>query len=162
MIQPAHVSVFRFFKANWKSTIREWRSKPENVNKCLTKVTFTPLLAETVAKSSMTEAIKNGFRACGLYPFDPNAVDYTKCVQNDLENLNECSSPVIPDDLDGLERAVKSIAPNLTKRDVDVDIFLEVIQKAKSGESTIQEGYRIPNQHCRIEEKGKYKLKFKN
>ncbi|KAF6213239.1 hypothetical protein GE061_010956 [Apolygus lucorum] len=26
------------------------------------------------------DAIKNGFRACGLFPLDENAIDYTKCI----------------------------------------------------------------------------------
>lgn len=39
------------------------------------------------------ETIKNGFRKCGLYPFNKNSVDYSKCllnrnIQNSLENSN--------------------------------------------------------------------------
>lgn len=34
----------------------------------------------------MSDNIKNGFKRCGLYPFDPNSPDYTKCVRN-IENL---------------------------------------------------------------------------
>lgn len=49
IMQPADVSVFKPFKANWKSTVREWHYKSENINKCLIKVTFALLLAETIA-----------------------------------------------------------------------------------------------------------------
>lgn len=35
----------------------------------------------------MPDKIKNGFKRCGLYPFDANSPDYTKCVINSLENV---------------------------------------------------------------------------
>lgn len=37
----------------------------------------------------MKNNIKNGFRACRLYLFNPNAVDYSKCVQNIPENMQQ-------------------------------------------------------------------------
>jgi hypothetical protein len=30
----------------------------------------------------MTQTIKNGFRKCGLYPFDVEQVDFSKCVKD--------------------------------------------------------------------------------
>lgn len=38
----------------------------------------------------MKTTIQNGFRRCGLYPFDKDAVDYTKCVQNVIEYTQTC------------------------------------------------------------------------
>lgn len=29
----------------------------------------------------MTKNIRNEFKACGLFPFDPNAADHSKCLQ---------------------------------------------------------------------------------
>jgi hypothetical protein len=87
IMQPADVGVFKPLKTEWKKTLRYWQSKPENTNKVLTKRSFCPLLNE-VLKTDMTKAIINGFRKYGLYPFNPDAVDFTKCVQNKLENLN--------------------------------------------------------------------------
>lgn len=44
VLQPADVSVFKPLKSEWKKTIRIWQNTPENLNSCLTKVTFCPLL----------------------------------------------------------------------------------------------------------------------
>lgn len=86
LMQPADVSVFKPLKSEWAITVHDWCSQPENVNTVLTKTTFCPLLNKILSKESLKESIKNGFRKCGLYPFDPSAVDYSKCVQNNLEN----------------------------------------------------------------------------
>ncbi|CAH1105439.1 unnamed protein product [Psylliodes chrysocephalus] len=38
-------------------------------------------LLETILKDAMSpDTIKNGFRVCGLYPFDANNVDYSKIL----------------------------------------------------------------------------------
>lgn len=36
----------------------------------------------------MEGSIISGFKKCGLYPIDPSAVDYTKCIQNQLKPLS--------------------------------------------------------------------------
>lgn len=57
VLRPADVGVFRSFKANWRTTVREW--KQSNPNKTLSKTNFTPVF-------------KKAFDA---------AIDYTK-IQN--------------------------------------------------------------------------------
>lgn len=54
----------------------------------LTKVRFAKILKIVVKNCIDTAITKNGFRASGLCPFDPNAVDYTKCLgkNNSVEN----------------------------------------------------------------------------
>lgn len=85
LIQPADVSVFKPFKVEWKNTVYEWATQPENVNSVLTKATFCPLLKKVLEKENLSRTIIHGFRKCGLYPCNPNALDYSKCVQNNLE-----------------------------------------------------------------------------
>ncbi|KAJ8926622.1 hypothetical protein NQ314_020986 [Rhamnusium bicolor] len=41
MLQPADVSVFRPSKQGWKNTVRNWQSKPENINSSVTKINFS-------------------------------------------------------------------------------------------------------------------------
>lgn len=91
ILQPADVSLFKPLKTEWKNTVRTWQSKPENINSVLTKTNFCPLLKEVLDKTttSLPGTIKKGFRKCGLYPFNPDLVDYTKCIQNRLEKLSE-------------------------------------------------------------------------
>ncbi|KAG5885269.1 hypothetical protein JTB14_025966 [Gonioctena quinquepunctata] len=71
-----------------EKTVWPWQAKPQNVNCVLTKSTFCPLLREVLDDKSLPQTIKNGFRKCGLFLFVLGAVDYSKCVQKHLENLN--------------------------------------------------------------------------
>lgn len=87
IMQPADVSVFKPLKSHWKKTLREWHSKTENVNTVLNKNTFCPLLKQCLTSPSLPQAIINGFKRCGLFPLDVNAVDYSKCIQNRLEKV---------------------------------------------------------------------------
>ena len=78
ILQPADVSVFRPIKVAWRQAVREWGE--DNPEKILNKVTFAPLLQEVITSVIRPELLINGFRACGLYPFDPNAIDFSKCL----------------------------------------------------------------------------------
>lgn len=37
------------------------------------------------------DVIRNGFRACGMYPYNPDKVDYMKCLSKRREELAECN-----------------------------------------------------------------------
>lgn len=78
ILQPADVAVFRPIKMCWQKTVREWHA--EHPGEAITKVTFTPLLKKVVISSVKSETLRNGFKACGLYPFNANAIDYSKCL----------------------------------------------------------------------------------
>lgn len=81
ILQPADVSVFKPLNQEWKRTVKNWQSRPENLNKCVTKTNFCQVFKETL-DMEMTQTIKNGFRRCGLYPFDVEQVDISKCVKD--------------------------------------------------------------------------------
>ncbi|CAH0722982.1 unnamed protein product, partial [Brenthis ino] len=53
-----------------EKTLRNWQAKPENLNKTVTKTNFCKVFKETL-DTDMTQDIKNGFRKCGLFPFNP-------------------------------------------------------------------------------------------
>lgn len=89
ILQPADVSVFKPLKQEWKTTVRSWLSRPENVNSCVNKLNFCTLFEETLKGTNITNQIKNGFRKCGLFPLNPENVDYTKCVKDTLQNKLE-------------------------------------------------------------------------
>lgn len=60
-----------------------WRRT--NVDKILTKSRFGRIL-EVVVKHCITkETIVNGFKTTGLFPFDVNAIDYSKCLGKTVE-----------------------------------------------------------------------------
>lgn len=79
ILQPADVSLFAPLKKNWKNIVRDW--KKANNNKSVNKATF-PILLETTVQHISADTIKNGFRKCGLYPFDVEAIDFTRCMQD--------------------------------------------------------------------------------
>nr|XP_029719805.1 uncharacterized protein LOC115262004 [Aedes albopictus] len=75
--QPADVAVFKPLKSEYRQYVEAW--KVENPACVLTLPHFGGVLSKAVETGITTKTIKNGFRACGLQPFDPNAVDYSKC-----------------------------------------------------------------------------------
>jgi DDE superfamily endonuclease. len=83
ILQPCDVAVFRPIKTGWKKAAREFYE--QNPGAVLNKITFAPLLEKVVANDIKRETLCNGFRGCGLFPFNPDAVDYTKCLGNKNE-----------------------------------------------------------------------------
>lgn len=78
ILQPADVAAFKPLKNAWKKGVLEWRRS--NPTEALTKEKFAPILKIVVDTSISKSTIINGFRSCGLYPFNENAIDYTKCL----------------------------------------------------------------------------------
>lgn len=83
ILQPCDVAVFRPIKMGWKKAIREFYE--QNPGEVLNKMTFAPLLEKVLANNIKRDTLINGFRACGLFPFNPDAIDYTKCLGNKSE-----------------------------------------------------------------------------
>ncbi|XP_072376192.1 uncharacterized protein, partial [Diabrotica undecimpunctata] len=83
ILQPCDVAVFRPVKVGWKKAIREFHE--QNPGEVVNKMTFAQLLEKVVANKIKRDTFINGFRVCGLFPFNPDAVDYTKCLGNKKE-----------------------------------------------------------------------------
>lgn len=77
IMQPCDVSIFKPLKASWKNVIGN--NKRNGIT--ITKTNFVKYF-KTAFTSVRTSCITNGFRKCGLYPFDPNSVDYSKCISS--------------------------------------------------------------------------------
>ncbi|KAK9700879.1 Pao retrotransposon peptidase [Popillia japonica] len=78
IIQPCDVSTFKPIKDGWKKGIIEWRRN--NPTELITKEQFAPILKCVLDKVIKPEVITNGFRACGIFPWNPNNIDFTKCL----------------------------------------------------------------------------------
>jgi hypothetical protein len=76
ILQPADVAVFRSVKMYWRKAVRDWHAK--HPGKIPNKVTFAPLPREVIKFAEKPETLVKDFQACGLYPLNANAVDYTK------------------------------------------------------------------------------------
>lgn len=77
LLQPADVAAFRPIKLMWRKAVLEWRAN--NLTKTLLKTDVGSILDNVLPKLKKSTLI-NGFKACGLCPFNPDEVDYTKCL----------------------------------------------------------------------------------
>nr|CAI5820099.1 unnamed protein product [Callosobruchus analis] len=127
IIQPADVSVFKPLKHEWKKTVRKWQSKPENTNAVVIKINFCSIFEEALEAINMVGCIKNGFRSCGLFPFEPNNIDYTKCVKNTLEKQtlhhkdHSNSVHLSSQDFISAKKVAKAIKPQLYDYGINVE-----------------------------------------
>nr|CAI5865126.1 unnamed protein product [Callosobruchus analis] len=87
ILQLCDVSIFRPMKGAWRKTVREWEEEhPEEV---VHKAVFAKILEKTINISTKPETVVNEFKVCGLYPFSPDAIYYSKCLgETEIQNLD--------------------------------------------------------------------------
>lgn len=78
ILQPADVAAFRPLKGGWKKGVFEWRN--ENPHCAITKKDFAPILDKVINKTIRPDILMNGFKACGLFPWNPDQIDFRKCL----------------------------------------------------------------------------------
>ena len=71
--QPLDASVFRSLKQHWQNVSNSYTQS--NPGKLIMKYNFSPLLNQAWSKMMTPSTICSGFRRCGVYPFNPNAID---------------------------------------------------------------------------------------
>lgn len=59
----------------------EWR-KGNNLSAAVTKKDFTHILKKVIDETvkALINVLINVFKACGLYPWNPNSIDFKKCL----------------------------------------------------------------------------------
>ena len=72
--QPLDTSVFRSLKRNWSEECHNSYSK--NPGRVITKYDFSALLNTVWGKTMLPNVISAGFKQSGIYPFNPQAIDY--------------------------------------------------------------------------------------
>jgi len=88
ILQPCDASIFKLLKSHWKKVVHKYK---QCGSKTINKFNFATIFKEAFDKITI-EVIQNGFRACGFYPFDENAVDYDKCIPDRSFNTSDVSS----------------------------------------------------------------------
>lgn len=130
MLQPADVSVFKPMKSEWKKTVCKWQNKPENLNCSVTKINFCSVFDEILSKSDrFKNSVKNGFRKSGLFPLNPDAVDFSKCVADTAVKLQKrkSSENISLRDITSAKKIISKISDNLVSYGINVDvIFTEI------------------------------------
>ena len=79
ILQPADVSVFKPIKSAWKKIVSDWLKQTRN--KTVTRANF-PLI-ESALMAATEDILQNGFRKCGLFPFDKENIYYSKCLSHE-------------------------------------------------------------------------------
>lgn len=79
------VAVFRTLKNSWKEEIHKWRQQEENVGKELKKRHFGPLLERAIKKSVTPTVVTNGFKKCGLYPWNGEAINFKQNPDTEMK-----------------------------------------------------------------------------
>uniref|UniRef100_A0A6P7GWS7 Uncharacterized protein LOC114347427 isoform X2 n=1 Tax=Diabrotica virgifera virgifera TaxID=50390 RepID=A0A6P7GWS7_DIAVI len=76
VLQPLDVAVFRPVKATWRNVVHDFRLNHEMAK--IKRTDFSGLVKICFDKCLKEETIKNGFKWCGLFPFNASKVQYNK------------------------------------------------------------------------------------
>lgn len=82
IIQPLDVAVFGPLKSKWKKIVQQWRI---DYNREISKYDVPLALSKIIQNTEMIHNIQAGFLATGLYPFNPNNVDYKKIIIRNIQ-----------------------------------------------------------------------------
>lgn len=78
IIQPADVGVFGPLKHYWKKEVKKFKDENGESAK-ITPVTFPEILQRAMKHAFKIKTVSESFKPCGLFPFNADAVDYSKC-----------------------------------------------------------------------------------
>ena len=89
--QPLDANVFKPLKQNWQDVYRQYVQ--DNPGRVVTKYQFSELLKEAWQRTMIPSIIIAGFRRCGVFPLDPDAIDCSVSASNpeatlQLQNQN--------------------------------------------------------------------------
>ena len=76
LIQPPDVAVFRSLKKEWFDCVRKYQT--DNPGAQVTKKSFAVVFNISWRSSAIATSAINGFRKCGLFPLNRQAVDISK------------------------------------------------------------------------------------
>lgn len=78
ILQSADVADFCPLKSGWKKGVFEWRKKTIICIRQYQNKDFAPILSKVIEETVKTDTLINGFKACRLFPWNPDKIDYRK------------------------------------------------------------------------------------
>ena len=78
LTRPLDVGFFKPTKDAWSRATTEWRMNHNGAH--MRKENFAPVLVQALDMLNGSDIIGGAFQACGLYPFNQDAVDYKQLV----------------------------------------------------------------------------------
>lgn len=88
-LQPLDVSVFKALKAHFARSLRAFCFTKKNF--MVSKRDFSRVLKEPFEMAFSMTNIKQGFKKCGVFPFNPNAVDTAKMAPSSVYQSSSAS-----------------------------------------------------------------------
>lgn len=125
IIQPLDVALFRPLKASYAKEHRKYKIENNVID--FKKWMFASVLEKALEAVDFSKTIQSGFRATGLYPFNPNAINYDVLNKN-TKNKN-CSEACTSNNSEG----IREIDSNL-QRQVE---FLQILENQIIPPSTL-------------------------
>ena len=77
LTQPCDVACFKPLKNLWRKEVR--MAKRKCPDKSVSRADFALLCMQALDRLD-SKCISNGFKRCGIFPWDPQAVNYSKCL----------------------------------------------------------------------------------
>lgn len=111
IVQPLDLNLFKSFKLEWKKATLEFQ---DGHLQAINKTTFASILKKVWSWTVTPQKIISGFRASGIYPWNPEAVNYEKISAKSVQpSLSHSSLPV--------QLGISNLQNNL-------DMLLDVVQ----------------------------------
>ena len=93
LVQQLDVAFFAPMKKSWRTILTQWKTKSRG---CLLKVDFPRLLNEAIDNiGNLEKNIKSGFKACGIFPLNPDEVLKRLPPDQETEQLKDENTGVI-------------------------------------------------------------------
>lgn len=94
VLQPLDCAVFRGVKAGWTKLLIQKRR--ENGNFKITMLNFSELLLELLRTYHNPDAVRNGFKVCGIYEWNVDNIDFSKLLSSNTPKKVKESEVVVP------------------------------------------------------------------
>ena len=88
--QACDVGIYKCVKTEWRKVVLQHQ---QSSTEPITRINFAPLFAAAHANAAKPTTIQNAFRRSGLFPFNPENVDYSKCMSTRHKEIRLLEAP---------------------------------------------------------------------